>query len=319
MHTGHQRVRELLRRDMSSFSRCERRIARLLLDDPSCATHTVSLLARRAGVSAPTVVRFAQRCGFTGYAALRDALRAQVPAQAGQDAASRPGPAPARAGEDTTADPGRASARSGPDAKAHPEPALLGLGAAAAGAAVPSRAVRASPAPRTGMDRAAALLTESTRETLASLPSAELDAAVRLLGPPGRRVFLDGGRFTGIAARYLALRLMRLREGVFMIPEHPVPRTSLTRDLRRTDVLVLFDHRPYEERTARIAQRAKSSGSRIVLFTDPSYSPVTEVADVVLTAAVCSPVPRTSLVPTLALIETLVTVLADPGDRHPSG
>ena len=104
-----------------------------------------------------------------------------------------------------------------------------------------------------------------------------------------------------------------------MMPEHPVPRTSLTRDLRRTDVLVLFDHHPYEERTARTAERAKASGARIVLFTDPSYSPVTEVADVVLTAAVRSPVPRTSLVPTLALIETLVTVLAVSGDFHPSG
>jgi DNA-binding MurR/RpiR family transcriptional regulator len=260
---------------MSSFSRCERRIARLLLDDPASATDTVSLLAQRAGVSAPTVVRFAQRCGFTGYCALRDTLRAEVAASSAQSAAGRPGPVP--------------------------------------------RAAHTSPASRAGLGRVATLLAESTRETLAALPSTDLDAAVRLLGLPRNRVFLDGGRFTGIAARYLALRLMRLRERVFIMPEHPVSRTSLVRDLRRTDVMVLFDHRPYEERTARIARQAKASGARIVLFTDPWFSPVTEVADVVLTAAVRSPVPRTSLVSTLALIETLVTVLTDPGDPHPSG
>ncbi|MEU0087485.1 MurR/RpiR family transcriptional regulator [Streptomyces sp. NPDC006274] len=273
-----------LRRDMSRFSPGERRVARLLLNDPAIATDTVSLLARRAGVSAPTVVRFARRCGFAGYPALRDALRAEVSAHARQSAAGQ---------------------------------SAAGQSAAGQTASFPPRAVPTSLGPCTGMDRAAALLTESTRETLASLPATELDAAVRLLGRPGHRVFLDGGRFTGIAARCLGLRLMRLRDGVHMVPDHPVPLASLTRDLRRTDVLVLFDHRPYEERTARIARQAKDSGARIVLFTDPWFSPVTEIADVVLAASVRSPVPRTSLVPTLALIETLVAVLADSGDHPP--
>ncbi|HET9380029.1 MAG TPA: MurR/RpiR family transcriptional regulator [Streptomyces sp.] len=269
MHAGHQGVRTRLRGGMSGFSRCERRIARLLLDDPASATDTVSVLARRAGVSAPTVVRFARRCGFAGYGALRDALRAEVAA----GAEARPG------------------------------------GAAA----------RVPPGSRAGPAQAATLLAEGTRETLAALAEADLAEAVRLLGLPRNRVFLDGGRFTGIAARCLALRLMRLREDVFMMPDHPVSRTSFARDLRRTDVMVLFDHRPYEERTARIAGQAKASGARVVLFTDPWFSPVTEVADVVLTAAVRSPVPHTGLVPTLALVETLVAVLADSGDIHPSG
>jgi DNA-binding MurR/RpiR family transcriptional regulator len=261
---------------MSRFSPGERRVARLLLNDPAIAADPVSMLARQAGVSAPTVVRFARRCGFAGYTALRDALQSELAANARQSVGGQT-------------------------------------------ESLPRGGVHTSPEPRTGMDRAAALLMESTRETLASLPAAELDAAVRLLGRSGHRIFLDGGRFTGIAARYLALRLMRLRDGVHLAPDHPVPLTSLARDLRRTDVLVLFDHRPYEERTARLAQQAKASGARIVLFTDPWFSPVTELADVVIAAAVRSPLPRTSLVPTLALIETLVAALADYGDHRPSG
>ncbi|MEU5227129.1 MurR/RpiR family transcriptional regulator [Streptomyces toyocaensis] len=78
MHAGLQGVRRRLRSDMSRFSRSERRIARLLLEGPATGTDTVSLLARRAGVSAPTVVRFALRCGFAGWIELRDALRAET-------------------------------------------------------------------------------------------------------------------------------------------------------------------------------------------------------------------------------------------------
>lgn len=256
---------------MGRFSRSERRIARLLLDDPATGADTVSLLARRAGVSAPTVVRFARRCGFAGWTGLRDALRAEVPPDARSDASQN-------APQDTRQD-----------------------------------------APRGGPARTAALLAQSTRETLTSLPSAELDAAGRILGGPQHRVFLDGGRFTGVAARYLALRLMGLRDEVRVLPGHPVQLAAVTRDLRRTDVLVLFDHRPYEERTARIAKQAKAAGARIVLFTDAWFSPVTEVADVVLSASGRSPLPRTSLVPTLALIETLLTVLAGSDGRRPPG
>ncbi|HET9382049.1 MAG TPA: MurR/RpiR family transcriptional regulator, partial [Streptomyces sp.] len=157
-----QGVRARLRGGMSGFSRRERRIARLLLDDPSSAADPVSVLALRAGVSAPTVVRFARRCGFAGYGALRDALRTEV----AQSAAVRPG----------------------------------------------RPAARVSWVSRTGLERAAALLGENTRETLTALRPAELDEAVRLLRPARGRVFLDGGRLTGVAARYLALRLMRLRE-----------------------------------------------------------------------------------------------------------
>ncbi|MEU5227128.1 SIS domain-containing protein [Streptomyces toyocaensis] len=138
------------------------------------------------------------------------------------------------------------------------------------------------------------------------MPFTKLEAAVRLRCRTKHRVFLDGGRFTGVAARHLALRLMRLRDEVHMLPGHPVHPNALTRDLRRPDVLVLIDHRPYEERMARIAQEAKTAGARIVLFTGPWFSPVMAVADVVLAVAVRFPMPGTGLAPTSALIKTLL-------------
>ncbi|MFD0319160.1 MurR/RpiR family transcriptional regulator [Streptomyces flavalbus] len=297
---------------MGRFTRSERRIARLLLTEPAVGTDTVSLLARRAGVSAPTVVRFARRCGFPGYPALREALRAELATHTTHATHAELTTHAELATYDelaTYAEP-RARDASGAPAVTTPSPRTR-PGGTAPHTAPPT-------APHTTAARAATLLAEATRETLTSLPAAELDAAVRLLGSERNRVFLDGGRFTGVLAQCLELRLMGLRDGVRRLPDHPVQLAAVARDLRRSDVVVLFDHRPYEERTARLAHQAKAAGARILLFTDPTFSPVTEIADVVLTAAVRSPSPRASLVPTLALIEALVTVLAGYGARRPT-
>lgn len=297
MDAGRLGVCALLRERMNRFSPSERRIARLLLADPGLGTVTVSLLARRAGVSAPTVVRFARRCGFRGFPALREALRVEVSGSAPPCATGRD------CGGDEAVAPDRAGQARGPS----PPPTRPGHGG------------RGRP-PHAGTARAATLLARRTRETLTSLPPEQLEAAVRLLGSARHRVLLDGGGpFTGIVARCLALRLMELRREVRPLPRHAVHLAAAIRGLRRSDVVVLFDHRPYEERLARVAREARAAGARILLFTDPWFSPVTEIADVVLTAPVESVSPRTSLVPTLALVEALTAVLADSGDRPTSG
>lgn len=57
----------------------ERRLARLVLDDPTAiAFGTVAELARAAGTSGPTVVRFANKLDFEGYGALQEHLRASL-------------------------------------------------------------------------------------------------------------------------------------------------------------------------------------------------------------------------------------------------
>ena len=62
--------------DGRRLSPAQRRIAQYLLDhmpDPAFLSSVV--LARRAGVSQPSVTRFAAALGFSGYPAFRDALR----------------------------------------------------------------------------------------------------------------------------------------------------------------------------------------------------------------------------------------------------
>ncbi|WP_448619137.1 MurR/RpiR family transcriptional regulator [Geodermatophilus sp. URMC 65] len=68
-------IGDTLKADLSSFSPQERRVARVLLADyPRAALGTSAELAAAAGVSPPTVVRFARSLGHSGFPALQQAL-----------------------------------------------------------------------------------------------------------------------------------------------------------------------------------------------------------------------------------------------------
>lgn len=163
---------------------------------------------------------------------------------------------------------------------------------------------------RTGPTLAAAV-----HDTLASLPPAELSAAVDLLADRKRRIHLLGGRFTGLIAHYLTLHLTQLRRDVLMLPPTAVERAAVVSDLGRRDVVVLFDYRRYEPATAELARWTRDRGGSVILFTDPWLSPASSSASIVLPCKVDAPSPYDSLVPTMAVAELLVTgVLAALGE-----
>lgn len=77
--TGLPAVYELIHAHMDELSEAERRVARSLLTDyPASGLGTSHSLAAAAGVSAPTVVRFATRLGFEGFSDLQQHLRAEI-------------------------------------------------------------------------------------------------------------------------------------------------------------------------------------------------------------------------------------------------
>ena len=66
---------DILARDLSSLSPAELQIARTLIESNYLAgIENASKLAKRSGVSAPTVARFSDRFGFKSYAEMRDAI-----------------------------------------------------------------------------------------------------------------------------------------------------------------------------------------------------------------------------------------------------
>ncbi|CAN5502172.1 MurR/RpiR family transcriptional regulator [soil metagenome] len=68
---------EELERCTRTLTESEKRVGSMLLADPRGAPFlTAAEVARRAEVHESTVIRFAQRLGYTGYMAMREALRA---------------------------------------------------------------------------------------------------------------------------------------------------------------------------------------------------------------------------------------------------
>jgi DNA-binding MurR/RpiR family transcriptional regulator len=149
----------------------------------------------------------------------------------------------------------------------------------------------------------AALITDS----MAKIPTSEIDAAVHLLAT-SRLVLLSGGYFSHLAAQYLQLHLALARPKVIFASEPTHRDLGLVLDLGRNDVLVLFDFRRYEPEALATALEAKRSKSRVIVFTDDWLSPTSAHADVVLPVTVDVD-SFDSFVACIALIESMLPLI----------
>jgi DNA-binding MurR/RpiR family transcriptional regulator len=144
----------------------------------------------------------------------------------------------------------------------------------------------------------------------------DFDEAVTVLADVRRRVLVLGGRVSGPLARYLAGQLHLLRPGVELVgAERGAPAHQLI-DMRKTDVLVVFDFRRYQSDTIESARVAARRGSNVILFTDPWLSPASAIARQVLVTSVETVGPFDSLVGATAVVEALIAaVLRKLGPR----
>ncbi|MFJ8623194.1 MurR/RpiR family transcriptional regulator [Kitasatospora sp. NPDC093550] len=269
---------EDIRQRLGDCSPAERKVGRILLAGwPAAGFETIATLAERADVSAPTVIRFVNRLGYRGFPDFQAALRAELDERHASPVTLYSSGNYGNAGTDT-ADP-----RTG-----------------AAGLLAHSREV----------------FTAAVDRTLAEVTPHDLDRAVQLLADPKRRITLAGGRFTDLFAHYLGLHLMQVRDNVRLLPDRAVERTALLASLGRRDVLVVFDYRRYEEDKVTAAELVREAGGRVILFTDTWLSPVSTHAEVVFSSQIGAPSPYDSLVPTLAVVESVVAgLISELGDR----
>ncbi len=242
---------------MPSLSDAEKRAARALLARyPTTGMETVALFAERAKVSAPTILRFVAKLGFSGYADFRRALREEMEAQA-EFPLTRP----------------------------HIE--------------------GASPA----LAEFSTALVETVQGSIAMTSETELKRLVDILVDERRQIFLLGGDFTEPAARHLEFHLRKLRGRVRLFSMGLMRRADEIAEIRRRDVVILFDIRRYQSDTIRTAEIAKSREAVVALFTDQWMSEVAQVADIVLRARVDVPSPWDSLIGLIALVETLALAI----------
>lgn len=70
---------ERIRRGFAGYTDAEQRVAHALLGEyPTAGLDTVAGLARRAGTSGPTILRFVARLGFASYASFQDAIKSEI-------------------------------------------------------------------------------------------------------------------------------------------------------------------------------------------------------------------------------------------------
>jgi DNA-binding MurR/RpiR family transcriptional regulator len=118
-----------------------------------------------------------------------------------------------------------------------------------------------------------------------------------------------GGRVSGQLARYMAGQLHLLRPGVGIVEsERGAPAQQLI-DLRKGDVLVVFDYRRYQSDTIESARVASAQGCNVILFTDPWLSPASASARQVLVTSVDTVGPFDSLVGATAVVEAVVAAV----------
>ncbi|GAA1158630.1 MurR/RpiR family transcriptional regulator [Nocardioides aquiterrae] len=163
---------------------------------------------------------------------------------------------------------------------------------------------------------AASTFVETLRATFNELPPAEFARTVELLCDAKRSVYVVGGRFSRVLADYLTSHLKLLRPGVSMVTDDELERLAVGADVARGPVLVALDYRRYDVDTVRFAQWMDERGATVVLLTDQWLSPISRVAKVVLPSRVEAPSPFDSLVPAMAVVESLVAaVSAQLGER----
>lgn len=136
---------------------------------------------------------------------------------------------------------------------------------------------------------------------------AAFEAAATLIADRRQRVHVLGGRWSSVAAQYLAFQLSSLRGEVHAL--NPPPSGVLEdriADFTRRDLLIVFDFRRYAPEILGFATAARSRGARLVLFTDPELSPVCDLAEVTLRVQVATTSPLDTLAPTIAAADALL-------------
>lgn len=157
------------------------------------------------------------------------------------------------------------------------------------------------------------------KATLDVLSHRDANEAVERLSDVRRGVWVLGGRVSAPLARYLAAQLHLLRPGIGLVDaERSSPSQQLI-DMRKADVLVVFDFRRYQADTIESARVASAQGCNVILFTDPWLSPASAYARQVITSSVDTVGPFDSLVGAMAVVEAVVAaVLSRLGPRAQS-
>jgi DNA-binding MurR/RpiR family transcriptional regulator len=156
------------------------------------------------------------------------------------------------------------------------------------------------------LNRFADATMNNMRTTLAQLETAEFDGAAAMIADRKRNIYLVGGRITGALADYFFTHLQVIRSGVTQIATNSSSWPHYVLDMKKGDVLIMFDIRRYEQEMETLARIARERGVEIILFTDQWSSPIAKSARRVFRIQIEAPSAWDSSVVILFAVEALI-------------
>lgn len=146
--------------------------------------------------------------------------------------------------------------------------------------------------------------------TVELISSVDLDTCVSQLADLERGIYITGGRVTKALAMHASWTLQVIRPKVSYIGDNEGARINALLDIGKSSVVVLFDFRRYQKSAVDFAESCAKAGAFMIVVTDPYLSPASAYANLVLTSEIEGLAPFNTMVPTLALLELLSSLVA---------
>lgn len=147
---------------------------------------------------------------------------------------------------------------------------------------------------------------QNIKQTLAQVDTGTFDRSCRLLADPDRSVYVVGGRVTRALADYFFLHMQVIRPDVTHIQAISNAWPHYLLNVRKGDVIVIFDVRRYENSTLKLAEMAAAKGAEIILLTDQWISPISKYSGLVFASRIVVPSAWDSSVTSMLLLETII-------------
>ena len=163
--------------------------------------------------------------------------------------------------------------------------------------------------------RTGAALSAQITEVFHSTSAADVAAAGKALAK-ARKVYVLGLRSTFAAAFYFHYAAGSFQENVHLIDARHGMLIDEFLDVDKRDVVLVLSFDPYPVDTVRSVNRAADQGAAIVAITDNRLSPIAQRAQHVFVVPNLNASFYTSLVPTLALLEALISFLLMEAGRQ---
>lgn len=147
---------------------------------------------------------------------------------------------------------------------------------------------------------------QNIKQSLAQVDTETFDKSCRLLADKDRCVYVAGGRITRALADYFFLHMQVIRPDVTHIQSISNAWPHYLLNVKKGDVVVIFDVRRYENSTLKLAEMAAGKGAEIILLTDQWISPIARFTDLVFGSRIVVPSAWDSSITSLLFLEAII-------------